>query len=304
MIPAYCKRGDVIFYDKGVGFATQKGLIASRARLVGFEHNDMDDLERLLQEQAAMDEKDPKKAKNCRRFMVVEGLYQNYGDIAPLPKLVELKFKYKVRLFIEESMSFGVLGETGRGLTEHYGISVDKIDCIAAAMSNSLASVGGFAVGRTFVVDHQVLSGAGYCYSASLPPLLAVAALQALRCIDTRKDLQSKLLANAKTFRAALSAELKKAGCTTITIGGDEISPVVHVRVGGGAERAAADAVLGAVVDNTLDQGLALTQSVYLTAEELHVPDPSLRVSVSAGHTAEELKMAAKTIAAAFKAAL
>jgi len=303
VIPAYCKRGDVIFYDKGVSFATQKGLIASRARLVGFEHNNVEDLERLLQEQAEMDTKDPKMAQNCRRFMVVEGLYQNYGDIAPLPKLVDLKFKYKVRLFIEESMSFGVLGKTGRGLTEHYGIGVDKIDCIAAAMSNSLASVGGFAVGRTFVVDHQVLSGAGYCYSASLPPLLAVAALQALRCIDSRKDLQSKLLANAKTFRDALAAEIKKASCSTVTIGGDAISPVVHVRVEG-AERAAADAVLENVVDSTLDQGLALTRSVYLAEEEMHVPAPSLRISVSAGHTTEELKAAAKTIAAAFKAAL
>lgn len=110
-----------------------------------------------------------------------------------------------------------------------------------------MTKVGGFAVGRTFVVDHQVLSGAGYCYSASLPPLLAVAALQALQLIDSRKDLQSKVVANAKTFRDALAGEFKKAKCTSLEIGGDILSPVVHVRVGG-VERLEADSLLDAVV--------------------------------------------------------
>lgn len=64
-----------------------------------------------------------------RRFLVVEGLYEYYGDVCPLDRLVELKYKYKVRLFVEETMSFGVLGATGRGVTEHFGISPRKIDC-------------------------------------------------------------------------------------------------------------------------------------------------------------------------------
>ncbi|CAH3144417.1 unnamed protein product [Porites lobata] len=96
VIPAYSKRGDVIFCDKGVSFAIQKGLVASRSRIMWFDHNDMDDLERLLFEQKEKDDKNPKKACVTRRFLVVEGIYVNYGDIAPLPKLIELKYKYKV----------------------------------------------------------------------------------------------------------------------------------------------------------------------------------------------------------------
>ncbi|XP_013406138.1 serine palmitoyltransferase 1-like [Lingula anatina] len=125
-IPAYSKRGDIIFCDEGVNFAIQKGLSASRSSLRFFKHNDMNDLERLLQEQQAKDKLNPKKAKATRRFLVVEGLYTNYGDLCPLPQLIEFKYKYKVRLFVEESFSFGVLGATGKGISEHFGVNVSS----------------------------------------------------------------------------------------------------------------------------------------------------------------------------------
>ncbi|VDK77935.1 unnamed protein product [Litomosoides sigmodontis] len=115
-IPAYAKKGDVIFADKGVNFAIQEGLKASRSRIEWFNHNDMSDLERLLMEQAEMDLKFPKLASKTRRFMVVEGLYMNSGDLCPLPELIALKWKYKVRIFIDESLSIGVIGKKGRGL--------------------------------------------------------------------------------------------------------------------------------------------------------------------------------------------
>uniref|UniRef100_A0A914CB15 Serine palmitoyltransferase 1 n=1 Tax=Acrobeloides nanus TaxID=290746 RepID=A0A914CB15_9BILA len=114
-IPAYAKRGDVIFADKGVNFAIQKGLQASRSRIEWFEHNDVEDLERLLEIQAEKDRKNPKIAAKTRRFMVVEGLYTKTADLCPLPQLMALKWKYKVRIFIDESYSFGVIGKTGRG---------------------------------------------------------------------------------------------------------------------------------------------------------------------------------------------
>ncbi|KAL3993894.1 Aminotransferase class I and II family protein [Acanthocheilonema viteae] len=114
-IPAYAKKGDVIFADKGVNFAIQEGLKASRSRIEWFNHNDINDLERLLMEQAERDHKLPKLASKTRRFMVVEGLYMNSGDLCPLPELMALKWKYKVRIFIDESLSIGVIGKTGRG---------------------------------------------------------------------------------------------------------------------------------------------------------------------------------------------
>ncbi|KAE9553558.1 hypothetical protein FO519_003251 [Halicephalobus sp. NKZ332] len=114
-IPAYAKKGDVIFADKACNFAIQKGLQASRSRIEWFEHNDMKDLERLMKIQEEKDKKNPKVAAKTRRFMVVEGLYNKTADICPLKELLDLKWKYKVRIFIDESFSFGVLGKTGRG---------------------------------------------------------------------------------------------------------------------------------------------------------------------------------------------
>lgn len=87
-IPAYSKRGDVIFVDEGVHFAIQKGLNASRSVIRYFKHNDVEDLERVLKEQEKEDLRNPKKAKVTRRFLVVEGLYLNYGDICNLPRMV------------------------------------------------------------------------------------------------------------------------------------------------------------------------------------------------------------------------
>uniref|UniRef100_A0A915CNX1 Serine palmitoyltransferase 1 n=1 Tax=Ditylenchus dipsaci TaxID=166011 RepID=A0A915CNX1_9BILA len=114
-IPAYAKRGDIIYADKGVNFAIQKGMQASRSKVEWFEHNDLSDLERLLKAQAEKDKKDPKKAATIRRFIVVEGLYSKTANLCPLPGLMELKWKYKIRVFMDESLSFGVIGKTGKG---------------------------------------------------------------------------------------------------------------------------------------------------------------------------------------------
>lgn len=83
----------------------------------------------------------------CRRWIVVEGVYANYGDLAPLDQLYRLKEQYKYRLMVEESYSFGVLGDTGRGACEHYGLMSDQVDCVVASMGTALGSVGGFCAG-------------------------------------------------------------------------------------------------------------------------------------------------------------
>ncbi|VDM96955.1 unnamed protein product [Thelazia callipaeda] len=117
-IPSYAKKGDVIFADKGANFAIQKGLQASKSRIEWFDHNDLDHLEKLLMEQTDQDRRFPKLASRTRRFLVVEGLYMNSGDLCPLPQLLALKWKYKLRIFIDESLSIGVIGKTGRGSTD------------------------------------------------------------------------------------------------------------------------------------------------------------------------------------------
>ena len=204
-IPAYCKKMDIIFVDDGVSFPVQKGLLASNSHIKFFNHNNMGDLERLLLEQSNKDAANPRKAKVTRKFIIAEGLYPNYGDICPLDKLVALKNKYKVYLFVEESFSFGTLGKTGRGISEHFGIDIDELDMMVSSTENSLGSIGGFCTGTQYVINHQRLNSSGYVFSASLPPLLNSTAICALDILDRSPELVATLRAKAKRLHKKLS---------------------------------------------------------------------------------------------------
>lgn len=129
-IAAYCKRKDLIFVDEQANFAIQKGLDATKANITYFKHNDVNDLSNLLMKQAKIDEQNLKKAAKIKRFLIVEGIYMNTGNICPLPELVALCRQYKLRIFIDESISFGTLGKHGKGITEHFDVPKHEIDMI------------------------------------------------------------------------------------------------------------------------------------------------------------------------------
>lgn len=129
-IPAYCKRKDLIFVDEQINFAIQKGLDASRGNTHYFKHNDVQDLHNLLMKQEEIDKQNPKKAAKIKRFLIVEGIYMNTGNICPLPELLNLCKKYKLRIFIDESISFGTIGLYGKGVTEYFNIPRSEIDMI------------------------------------------------------------------------------------------------------------------------------------------------------------------------------
>ncbi|XP_071887020.1 serine palmitoyltransferase 1 isoform X2 [Anas platyrhynchos] len=298
-IPAYSKRGDIVFVDEAACFAIQKGLQASRSNIKLFKHNDMADLERLLKEQEIEDQKNPRKARVTRRFIVVEGLYMNTGDVCPLPELIKLKYKYKVRIFLEESLSFGVLGEHGRGITEHFGINIDDIDLISANMENSLASIGGFCCGRSFIIDHQRLSGQGYCFSASLPPLLAAAAIEALNIMEDNPDIFQTLRAKCEHMHKALQ------GIFGLKVVGESFSPALHLQLEDSSGSRENDVkLLKRVVDYCMNSGIALTQARYLEKEEKCLPSPSIRVVITVEQTEQELDKAASLIKEAAQSVL
>lgn len=121
-IPAYVKKGDIIFADEEVHFAIQKGLDASRAKTYYFKHNDVADLEDKMKQNEAIERKNPKKL--VKKFLIVEGVYLNTGEMCPLPEIVALRRKYKCRLFLDETISFGTIGKTGRGVAEHFNVDV------------------------------------------------------------------------------------------------------------------------------------------------------------------------------------
>lgn len=275
-IPAYAKRGDVIFCDDGASFSIQKGLLASRSEIRYFRHNDVDHLEELLIQQQKEEQKNPKKAKITRKFIAVEGVYLNYGDICPLPKIIELKNKYKVRLFLEESFSFGVLGKTGRGLTEHFGVPIEEIDFLAASLENAYASTGGICVGPKYIIDHQRLSGLGYCFSASQPPLCVRAVIEAFRMVEENPGMIEDLQDICKEVHEKL------IGIEGLELCGSPLSPVKHLRlIEPSDDRDIDERTLQKIVEMAQEDGVGLTLALYLAHEEHKLPKPSIRISVN-----------------------
>ncbi|XP_043288485.1 serine palmitoyltransferase 1 [Venturia canescens] len=288
-IPAYCKRRDIVYADEKVNFAIQKGLDASRSTVKYFRHNDPTDLERLLKEQAQKDSKDAKKATKVRRFLIAEGIFMNTGLVCPLPQLVELCEKYKLRIFLDESISIGTLGNKGRGVTEHFNVPRHKIDMIMGSLEWSLSSIGGFCCGSSFVIEHQRLSGLGYCFSASLPPLLTVAATTALDMME----LEPEIFLTLKKNCVAIDAGLRKMNFFEIS--GFNESPIKHIFIKETFERTKENQILDKISEKCIENGLAVIKSAYLNTER-EIPRPSLRITVSVLLNKEDIDFFLKTL--------
>ncbi|KAK8574711.1 hypothetical protein V6N12_062398 [Hibiscus sabdariffa] len=220
-IPCFCKKGDIIVVDEGVHWGIQNGLYLSRSTIVYFKHNDMESLEKTLEKITAKNQ----RAKKLRRYIVVEAVYQNSGQIAPLDKIIKLKEKYRFRVLLDESNSIGVLGHSGRGLTEYCRVPIEKIDIVTASMGHALATEGGFCTGSARVIDHQRLSSSGYVFSASLPPYLASAAITAIDVLEQNPDLTSKLKENIAILWKGLS------DVQGLSIASNPESPIVFLRL-------------------------------------------------------------------------
>uniref|UniRef100_A0A7G3AXI7 Serine palmitoyltransferase 1 n=1 Tax=Lutzomyia longipalpis TaxID=7200 RepID=A0A7G3AXI7_LUTLO len=289
-IPAYAKRTDICFVDEAANFAIQKGLDASRCTVIYFRHNDMKDLEEKLIEHTRQAAKNPKKAAKTRKFLIAEGIYMNTGEMCPLADLVALRKKYQLRFFLDESITFGTMGATGRGLTEHLGIDRAEIDLISATLEWAVGTIGGFCVGSSFIVDHQRLSGLGYCFSASCPPLLTRAAVSALEKFDKEPELFAEIQECSRKLQRKLE------DLSVLRLRGDPISPVKHLYVREEKATKAEDALLTEIVDKCITKGLCLVKAQYLQHIEKKCPRPSIRITVNRLLTDEDMAFTFRTL--------
>lgn len=279
VIPAFCKAGDLILADDGVNWSLQNGLYLSRSKVKYFKHNDMKDLKARLEE---VRKEDKRKKPLNRRFIIVEAIYQNSGQMVPLDELCRLKEEYKFRVLIDESNSIGVLGKTGRGISEHFNISVEKLDIITAVMGHALASEGGICTGSAEVVSHQRLSGSGYCFSAALPPFLASAGIAAVEILENNPQLLSRLHKNISLVHSNLSS------VPGIRIGCNKLSPIVFLHLEESASFAEDSSILQRVVDLMLDEGILLSLTKRSLLDNCKLP-AAIKVVVTAGHSEEDL---------------
>ncbi|MBQ1656221.1 MAG: aminotransferase class I/II-fold pyridoxal phosphate-dependent enzyme [Bacteroidales bacterium] len=162
-------RGGFIFLDSLDHACIIDGSRLSFSEVRKFRHNDMVDLEKKLW----------LTPRNANKLIVVDGVYSMEGDLAPVPKLVELCEKYNASLMIDDAHGLGVVGENGSGTASHFGLT-DKVDLIMGTFSKSFGSLGGFIAGDHEVINYLKHNSRTLIFSASMTPAAVAAASKAL----------------------------------------------------------------------------------------------------------------------------
>ncbi|KAI9684063.1 MAG: serine palmitoyltransferase component [Bathelium mastoideum] len=302
VIPAFSKRGDIIVADKAVNFAIRKGLYISRSTVRWYEHNDVQDLERVLRK---ITEEQANKPLT-RKFILTEGIFENTGDIPDLPKIVELKTRHKFRLILDETHSYGILGRTGRGLTEHAHVDPGSIDMIVGSLAHALCAGGGFCAGSTEVVEHQRLSAAAHTFSAALPALLATTASATLRALqEAPEGLLKALREQVKVLRAQLEGGRSEWVGVVSAVENPVLvlvlrREVVAARGWGVGEE---ERVLQEVVDEALANGVLITRMKSHPLpigtgprDQVWQPQPALKVCATIGLSKKEIEKAGTVV--------
>ena len=175
-------RGDYIICDDRDHASIVDGRRLSFARQLHYKHNDMEDLENILKGL-------PHEAV---KLIVVDGVFSMEGDLANLPKIVELKHKYNCSIMVDEAHGLGVFGKEGRGVCDHFGLT-DEVDLIMGTFSKSMASIGGFIAGDKDTINYLRHTVRTYIFSASNTPAATAAALEALHIMQKEPERIEKL---------------------------------------------------------------------------------------------------------------
>jgi len=182
---------DLILHDSLIHNSVLEGIKLSGATRRAFNHNDPEALERLLAELRGNFE---------RTLIVIEGLYSMDGDIPDLPRFIDIKQRYKAFLMVDEAHSIGVLGHTGRGIREHYGLTANAVDIWMGTLSKAFASCGGYIAGERALIEHLKYAAPGFVYSVGIAPTMAAASLEAIRIMLAEPERLAGLRERATYF--------------------------------------------------------------------------------------------------------
>jgi len=251
VISALVGKDDIVIIDKMDHASIIDGCRLSFGEIKKYRHNDMGDLERLLHE---YEDKD--------KLVVIDGVFSMEGDIAPLPEIIALAKKYGARLMVDDAHGIGVLGKTGRGTAEYFGVE-DEVDLIMGTYSKSLASIGGFISGSADVIHYIKHSARSLIFSASPPPASVASVSAALDIIENEPERREQLWKNT----TKMLKSFKALGFQT----GHSETPIIPVIVGDD-EKAFVMAMMlqdegvfaNATVTPAVPNGMALIRTSYM----------------------------------------
>jgi glycine C-acetyltransferase len=264
-------RGDYVLSDKLNHASIVDGCLMSGAEFRRFRHNDMEDLERRLQQ----------VPEGVAKLVVADAVFSMDGDVIDFPNLVRLCRQYNAWLMMDEAHSVGVLGRTGRGIEEHFDLE-GSVDIKMGTLSKTIPSVGGYVAGKKELVQYLRHASRAYIFSAAIPPAQAAAANEAFKVILDEPWRIEKLRQNADQFISGL----KRSGFDTMQ-STTAIVPVLCVT----DERAFAltrecqhhDLFVLPVVSPAVPEGLSRLRATVLASHEPAEIDYALGVIAEAG---------------------
>ena len=215
----FCGKGDLIVYDAIAHNSIAEGCRLSAAESKPFPHNDVAALDRILRNM---------RSKFAKVLIVIEGAYSMDGDIAPVPEIVALKKKYGCFLMVDEAHSSCVIGRTGGGVDEYFGLAPDDIDIKMGTLSKGLGTCGGYLAGSHAIIDYMRYSLPGFVFSVGISPALAAASLTAIRLLRDDPSIMERLARNIRVFveeahkRGFNTCLAKETAIIPILVGKDE----------------------------------------------------------------------------------
>lgn len=272
IISAIAGRNDIILCDKENHASIYDGIRLSYAKMIRYEHNDMEDLEAKLKE----------IPEDKGILIITDSVFSMTGEICNLPKLVELKNKYGARLMLDEAHGIGVLGANGRGAGEHFGLE-DDVDIIMGTFSKSFASLGGFMAAKKEVIEYVKHTSRPFIFSASITPASVACARRSLEIIKNEPQRVQRL----RDISAYMRKQLKEKGVNII----EAETPIIPIFVYEDEKAFMACKML-------------LERGVYVNPVITPATPPGqalLRTSYMATHTEEQMDFAATQIAEVLK---
>lgn len=263
VIPALVGENDLIFSDELNHASIIDGCRLSKAEVIRFAHANPEDLEEKLKA----------VPKDKKKLVITDGVFSMDGDIAPLDKIYEVTSKYDAMLMVDDAHGEGVLGNSGRGIVDHFGLH-GKVDVEVGTMSKAFGVMGGLAAGKKEVIEWLSQRGRPFLFSSAMTIPDVAACIAAVGLLEKSENLVKKLWENADYLRAGL----KKLGFDT----GDSISPIIPLMLG--------EAKLAQDMSRELfNEGLFAKAIVYPT-----VPQGKARIRImnSAGHEKHHLDRA------------
>jgi 8-amino-7-oxononanoate synthase len=217
VIQPLVKRNDTIFSDKDNHASIQTGNFVARGstgtNIIRYKHCSIEDLEMKL----------AKLPIEAGKFIVTDGVFSTFGNIADMQKITALAKKYNAKTLVDDAHSFGVLGEGGRGTSSEFNVTND-VDLIMCTFSKTLASLGGFVAGEERVINYLKHHSPALIFSASPTPPSVAAAIAALDIVQQEPERVQRLVNNAEFVRSGL----KDAGFNVI----DGRTAIVPVLIG------------------------------------------------------------------------